>query len=148
MRIEEVHRIKGYTSYVKAINEQLLIIILEIERDLSVSAQNSLWDRLIFANFVSTSWLWKTWRGILAKEKRRNILKELQYDMYLLLAGKACEGKCKTFLLKMSFIGTRTKNLFHIKSSALTSLWNRGLAQLETGLIIYGANYGLWHQEP
>ena len=40
--------------------------------------------------------------------------------MYLLLAGKAYEDKCKTFLLKMSFICTRTKNLFHIKSSALS----------------------------
>ena len=37
MRIEEIHGIKGYSSDVKVINEQLLIIILEIERDLSVS---------------------------------------------------------------------------------------------------------------
>ena len=40
MRIEEIHGIKGYSSDVKAINEQLLKIILEIERDLSVSAKN------------------------------------------------------------------------------------------------------------
>ena len=39
--------------------------------------------------------------------------------MYLLLAGKACKDKCKTFLLKMSFTCMRTKNLFH-KSSALS----------------------------
>ena len=64
MRIEEIHGIKGYSSYVKAINEQLLIIILEMERDLSALAQNSLRDRLIFADFVSASWLWKTWRVI------------------------------------------------------------------------------------
>ena len=64
MRIEEIHGIKGYSSYVKAINEQLLIIILEIERDLSVSAQNSLRDLQNFSNFVSASWLWKTWRVI------------------------------------------------------------------------------------
>ena len=57
MRIEEIHGIKGYSSYVKAINEQLLIIILEIERDLSVSAQNSLRDLQNFSNFVSASWL-------------------------------------------------------------------------------------------
>lgn len=55
MRIEEIHGIKGYSSYVKAINEQLLIIILEMERDLSALAQNSLRDRLIFADFVSAS---------------------------------------------------------------------------------------------
>ena len=58
MRIEEIHGIiKGYSSYVKAINEQLLIIILEIERDLPVSAQNSLRDLQNFSNFVSASWL-------------------------------------------------------------------------------------------
>lgn len=55
MRTEEIHGIKGYSSYVKAINEQLLIIILEMERDLSALAQNSLRDRLIFADFVSAS---------------------------------------------------------------------------------------------
>ena len=57
MRIEEIHGIKGYSSDVKAINEQMLIKILEIDRDLSVSGQNSLRDRYIFANFVSASWL-------------------------------------------------------------------------------------------
>lgn len=55
MRIEEINGIKGYSSDVKAINEQLLIIILEIERDLSVSAQNSLRDQHNFSNFVSAS---------------------------------------------------------------------------------------------
>ena len=55
MRIEEIDGIKGYSSDVKAINEQLLIIILEIERDLSVSAQISLRDQHNFSNFVSAS---------------------------------------------------------------------------------------------
>ena len=64
MRIEEIDGIKGYSSDVKAINEQLLIIILEIERDLSVSAQNPLRDQHNFSNFVSASWLRKTWRVI------------------------------------------------------------------------------------
>ena len=51
MRIEEIQGIKGFSSYVKAINEKLLIIILEIERDLCVSAQNSLWDLHNFSKF-------------------------------------------------------------------------------------------------
>ena len=51
MRIEEIQGIRGFSSYVKAINEKLLIIILEIERDLSVSAQNSLWDLHNFSKF-------------------------------------------------------------------------------------------------
>lgn len=64
MRTEQIDGIKGYSSDVKDINEQLLIISLEIERDLSVSAQNPLRDQHNFSNFVSASWLRKTWRVI------------------------------------------------------------------------------------
>ena len=93
--------------------------------------------------------------------------------IYFLLEKHARICKCKTFLLKMSFIWKRTKNHFHIKSSPLSLalkqrlgaagkwphylrclLWamaSRAIIPLwlfmtcKISIIIYSTYYKLWH---
>ena len=45
------------------------------------------------------------------------------------------EAKCETFLVKMSFIRMRIKNVFTSLALYLASLWNRGLRQPRNGLL-------------
>ena len=45
------------------------------------------------------------------------------------------EAKGKTFVVKMSFICMRIKNVFASMASHVASLWNRGSGKLENGLL-------------
>ena len=47
------------------------------------------------------------------------------------------EAKCKSFLVKMSFIWMRIKIVFIPMASHLASSWNRGLRQLGNGLCAF-----------
>ena len=48
------------------------------------------------------------------------------------------EAKCKTFVVKMSFVCMRIKTIFILKALQGASLWNRGLKQLGNSLLKEG----------